>query len=128
MATTLYHATPIETRASIRSHGLDLRYGKRLFLGDSDSPDELREYELHYPEGVYLIDSFAAAADHGCWHFDECDVWRVDMTGLHLALDRDLDGNPSGQSPHGGRAFFTFDAVPPERLELVGAALPGVWA
>lgn len=50
------------------------------------------------------------------------------MTGLHLALDRDNDGQPSGKSPHGGQAFFTYDAVPVERIHLAGRALVGVWA
>lgn len=126
MATTLYHATPTSNRDSILAHGLDVRRGRRMFVHD-DSPAE-DEAEGRYPYGVYLIDSVEAAVDHGRWHFDECDVWRVDMSGLHLALDRDLDGLPSGRSPHGGQAFFTYDVVPPERLSLAGESLPGVWA
>lgn len=124
MATTLYHATPAKNRDSIRGHGLDVRRGQRQFVNDG-APEEA---EVLYPYAVYLLDSLEAAVDHGRWHFDDSDVWRVDITGLHLSLDRDIDGKPSGKTPHGGTAFFTYDVVPPERLALVRESLRGVWS
>ena len=134
---TLYHASESSDRDSILEHGLDLRYGQRKFLPDYIDPaDEERErwdweqhdYQLWYPPGVYLFDTRAAAEDYGPWHFIEADIWRIDMSGLHLALDRDMDGLPSGKNPQGGLAFYTYDAVPPERLELVTGSLRGSWA
>jgi hypothetical protein len=138
MATTLYHASPSERRPSILRHGLDLAHAERVFLPDWLKPAaELAARQAgqfdadsdgYYPAGIYLSDSAAAALAHGRWHFDQTDLWRVDMTGLHLSFDRDLEGRPTTRNEHGGRAFFTYDAVPLERLALVERDVLGTWA
>lgn len=133
---TLYHASDSEDRASILAHGLDLRYGQRKFLPEDFDPEleksarwdwERLDFQAWYPPGIYLFDSRAAAEDYGPWHYVVADVWRVDLSGLHLARDRDHDGRPSGKNPHSGYAFYTYDPVPPERLELISSR-SGSWA
>jgi hypothetical protein len=136
VATTLFHCCPAENRDSILEHGLDIRHGRRMFLPeDLDPAEEAKErwdwdkhdWQAHYPPAVYLFDGRQAAIDYGRFHFFESDVWRVDMSGLHLALDRDLDGSPCGRSPYGAYAYFTFDVVPTERLELVERSLGDIY-
>jgi hypothetical protein len=101
-AATYYHTSPMENRQSIEQHGLDYQ--------------KANIEEPQVEQGNYVFDSIEGAeryrsiAQH---HFgQQWDLYEVDVDGLHLIPDPEVDYPDASYSP---------DPIEAERLKRIGA-------
>lgn len=105
--TFLYHMSSPDNRASIRKHG--------LLASKSEAAQLAAEYGEEGGNGIYFSN---IPSDEG-----RCDIWKVNVDGLHLERDETTDHDHLGEE---WWVTYSDDVVEPWRLTLVNPVREGL--